>query len=66
MDAAVAEIREAADLGATIIELRIDFLKDMDLQDTAPTLTSLLKACKGAGVPSLVTFRPAWEGWASN
>ena len=65
VDAAISEINEAADLGATIVELRIDFLKDIDLSHPAPTLTSLLKACEAANVPALVTFRPAWEGWVS-
>jgi 3-dehydroquinate dehydratase len=46
-----------------VIELRIDFLKDLDLRNPEPVLTRLLDACKAANLPPIVTFRPAWEGW---
>ncbi|BDA45169.1 3-dehydroquinate dehydratase [Coccomyxa sp. Obi] len=61
LDAALIEIREAADIGADVLELRVDFLKDMDLYDPAPSLKRLLEGCEAAGLPAIVTFRPAWE-----
>lgn len=64
-DAAVTEIREAADFGADVVELRIDFLKDINLLNPAPTLKRLLDACKAVKLPAIITFRPAWEGCAS-
>ena len=50
------EAQEAVQAGATIVELRIDFLKhfepELDLQQ-------LLAECP---LPCIVTYRPAWEG----
>jgi 3-dehydroquinate dehydratase/shikimate dehydrogenase len=67
--AALAEIKEAAAAGATAIELRLDFLADLmesdaeaGTPDPAPALRTLLAATAGAGLPAIVTFRPAWEG----
>jgi 3-dehydroquinate dehydratase/shikimate dehydrogenase len=64
---AVAEIAEAGGAGATAVELRLDFLTDlMDGGDSggdpAPALRTLLAAASRAGLPAIVTFRPAWEG----
>lgn len=65
VDGAVTEIREAADFGADIVELRLDFLKDLDLLDPKSTLKRLLGACDAYKLPAIVTFRPEWEGYAS-
>jgi 3-dehydroquinate dehydratase/shikimate dehydrogenase len=56
VDAFLAEIQEAAASGVDIIELRLDFIKDFD---TARDLERILKACP---LPSIVTYRPKWEG----
>lgn len=61
LDAALIEIREAADIGADVVELRIDFLKDLNLYEPAPSLKGLLEGCQAAGLPAIVTFRPDWE-----
>lgn len=61
LDAALIEIREAADIGADVVELRIDFLKDLNLYEPAPSLKRLLEGCQAAGLPAIVTFRPDWE-----
>ncbi|KAK9906781.1 hypothetical protein WJX75_007923 [Coccomyxa subellipsoidea] len=61
-DAAVTEIREAEQFGADVVELRLDFLKDINLLDPAPTLKRLLDACEAVKLPAIITFRPAWEG----
>jgi 3-dehydroquinate dehydratase len=65
LEGQLEEIKEAAEFGADTVELRIDFLKDLDLMNPKPTLTALLDACKAAGLQALVTFRPEWEGCVS-
>ncbi len=65
MNGAIAEIREVADFGADVVELRIDFLKDIDLFNPAAFLNPLLDACNAVRLPAIVTFRPNWEGCAS-
>ncbi|BDA46464.1 probable shikimate dehydrogenase (NADP(+)) at C-terminar half [Coccomyxa sp. Obi] len=62
VDGAVTEIREAAEFGADVVELRLDFLKGIDLLDPKATLKRLLGACDAYKLPAIVTFRPAWEG----
>jgi 3-dehydroquinate dehydratase/shikimate dehydrogenase len=62
LPAALKEIDEAAACGAEVVELRLDFLKDLDLLSPGPTLKTLLDACKAVQLPAIVTFRPAWEG----
>ncbi|EIE21050.1 aldolase [Coccomyxa subellipsoidea C-169] len=62
VDGALAEIGEAAHLGADLVELRLDFLTDIDLLDPTPMLERMLGACETALLPALVTFRPMWEG----
>ena len=62
LEGQLAEIQEAAEAGADVIELRIDFLKDLDLLNPEPVLTKLLDACTAANLPPIVTFRPSWEG----
>lgn len=59
---ALEEIKQAASYGADLVELRLDFLKDLDLVNPRPTLNALLDACKAAGLQAIVTFRPEWEG----
>ncbi len=64
VDGALAEIGEAAHLGADLVELRLDFLTDINLLDPTPMLERMLGACETALLPALVTFRPTWEGCA--
>jgi len=54
--------QEAKAAGATAVELRLDFLTDLDTADPRPVLATLLAGCARAGLPAVVTFRPAWEG----
>lgn len=56
------DIELAKSLGAEVVELRLDFLKDLDLENPKPQLQQQLDACKQAGLQAIVTFRPAWEG----
>ena len=51
-DQAIAEMQEARRLGADLCELRIDYLKDPDLE----------KILKARPLPVLATVRPKWEG----
>jgi len=60
LEAAVAEVAEAAALGADIVELRADFVEGLAAGDGA--LKALLEACAAAGKPAIVTCRPTWEG----
>ena len=53
---ALEDIDQAVLDGADIVELRIDFLKNLH---AARDLQVLLKACP---VPCIVTYRPSWEG----
>ena len=53
---ALEDIDRAVLDGADIVELRIDFLKNLH---AARDLQLLLKACP---VPCIVTYRPSWEG----
>jgi len=50
------EMAEAVEAGAQIIELRLDFLANLN---PARDLPKLVAACP---VPAIVTFRPKWEG----
>ncbi len=52
----LAEIGEATAAGVDLLELRLDFLKDLDV---SRDLEEIMKACT---IPYIVTFRPAWEG----
>lgn len=63
VDGMLKEIGEAAALQADLVELRLDFLQDLSEPGTA--LTTLLKACNAANLPSIVTYRPNWEGCAT-
>lgn len=55
---ALSEIEEAEKSGADIIELRLDFIKDIK-DSPAETVEALMKKCTK---PYIVTFRPVWEG----
>ena len=48
-----------------MVELRLDYLRDMDFQDPEPALTSLLDACEAAALPCIITLRPTWDGCAA-
>lgn len=66
MEAALKEIEEAHALGADAIELRLDFLQDLDLKDPAPVLKPLLTKCKKLDRPAIATLRPEWEGYGAS
>ena len=56
VEEALAEIVEAVDGGADIVELRVDFIDGLDAPVDIP---KMLAAC---AVPCIVTYRPTWEG----
>ena len=56
VDEALKEIDRAVFGGADIVELRIDFLKNLQVERH---LRVLLETCP---VPCIVTYRPKWEG----
>jgi len=56
VDEALSEIVEAVEGGADIVELRVDFIDDLDAPVDVP---KMLAACS---VPCIVTYRPTWEG----
>ena len=62
VEAACKEIEEACELGADAIELRLDFLQDLEMNDPGPVLKTLLAKCKDLKRPAIVTLRPEWEG----
>lgn len=51
----LAEAEEALAAGASIVELRVDFLEWLD---AAVDLPRLLAGCP---LPAIVTYRPDWE-----
>lgn len=53
---AIAELREAFACGADIVELRLDFLMDLDVEKH---IVRLLAASR---LPVIATCRPEWEG----
>jgi 3-dehydroquinate dehydratase len=56
VDGMKTEIKEAEAGGADIVELRLDFLKNLN---PVADVRALLDACS---VPAIVTLRPKWEG----
>ena len=56
VEEALAEIVEAVEGGADIVELRVDFIDGLDAPVDIP---KMLAAC---AVPCIVTYRPTWEG----
>eukprot|EP00884_Botryococcus_braunii_P011164 jgi/Botrbrau1/20048/Bobra.200_1s0053.1 len=59
---AVKEIQEAAELGADLVELRLDYLEDLDLKSPEEALETLYQACEDSDVLPITTFRPKYEG----
>jgi len=57
------EISEAKSAGAQVVELRLDYLEDLDLEDPLPALEKLLGSCRTQRISAIVTLRPAWEGY---
>lgn len=56
VEGAIAEFREAFSTGADIVELRMDFLTDLDPEKD---IRRLLTASR---LPVIMTCRPDWEG----
>jgi hypothetical protein len=56
VEAFIAEIQEAAASGVDIIELRLDFLTDLDPE---LHLQRIISSCP---LPYIITYRPVWEG----
>lgn len=53
---ALEEIEQIAKGGADIVELRLDFLTDLNAEKDIPALLS------SSRLPAIVTYRPVWEG----
>lgn len=58
VEEALSTIEAGNTSGADLLELRLDFYRDFDVQQH---LKLLMAACK---LPYIVTFRPDWEGCA--
>lgn len=56
------EIQEAKEAGADVIELRLDYLKDLNAEAPEEGLKKLIDTSKAVGLPAIVTLRPVWEG----
>lgn len=52
----IAEMKEAIQNGADIVEIRLDFIQDLDAAGDIPRLV------QASDLPCIVTFRPSWEG----
>ena len=63
VDKAVGEVKTAGTSGATAVEIRLDFYRDLHLQNPAAQIQRLLDACREAGLASVFTCRPDWEGY---
>lgn len=50
---------ECKSLGADLVEIRLDFLKDLPSLSILKELSELRKTL---GLPVIITFRPVWEG----
>ena len=59
MPGALDEIKQAAAAGADVIELRADYLTELNAETDVRTL---LDACAAVGLPAIFTYRPTWEG----
>lgn len=57
-DQAIIEIRQIAEAGADLIELRLDMLNDFNVEQHLQQLLAT------TNVPKVVTLRPVWEGSA--
>ena len=56
VDGMLAEAQEAVANGATIVELRLDYLERFAPDTDLPRLLALCP------LPAIVTYRPTWEG----
>ena len=65
LEGALREVQQAAGAGADVVELRLDYLRDMNFLEPERHLAALLEACEGAGLPCIITLRPTWEGCAA-
>lgn len=52
----LSEIMEAVAAGVDVVELRLDFIKEFDVESD---LQKIMLACP---IPYIVTYRPKWEG----
>ena len=57
-DQACRDIRQAVEVGAELIELRLDYLAE----PTADAVKAVVDRARGTGRPIIVTCRPDWEG----
>eukprot|EP00899_Mesostigma_viride_P021194 jgi/Mesvir1/29076/Mv18382-RA.1 len=58
VDDVAAQIRQAADAGADLVEIRLDHIAGFDAAADLPVLLSSKVRC----LPAIVTYRPDWEG----
>ena len=65
LEGALQEVRDAAAAKADVVELRLDYLRDMNFLEPEGHLSALLEACEGVGLPCIVTLRPTWEGYVT-
>ncbi|XP_050225733.1 bifunctional 3-dehydroquinate dehydratase/shikimate dehydrogenase, chloroplastic-like [Mercurialis annua] len=56
VDQMLVQIRKAKELGADIVEIRVDFLDNFNCRQDLEVLI------KQSVLPTLVTYRPKWEG----
>ncbi|GAB2228905.1 hypothetical protein Droror1_Dr00023039 [Drosera rotundifolia] len=56
VDQMMIEMRRAKDIGADVVEIRLDCLKSFSPSQDLPVLI------KQSPLPTLVTYRPIWEG----
>ena len=56
------EVAQASTAGASAVEVRLDFCRDLDLDHPAAQLQSLIDACRQQQLVSVLTCRPSWEG----
>ncbi|KAK6915504.1 Shikimate dehydrogenase substrate binding, N-terminal [Dillenia turbinata] len=56
VDQMVIQMRKAKELGADLVEVRVDYLKNFS---PSQDLEILIKQCP---LPTLITYRPKWEG----
>ncbi|KAK6911476.1 Shikimate dehydrogenase substrate binding, N-terminal [Dillenia turbinata] len=56
VDRMLIQMRKAKELGADLVEVRVDYLKNFS---PSQDLEILIKQCP---LPTLITFRPKWEG----
>lgn len=59
---ACSQITAAGQAGASAIEVRLDFYKDLRISNPDDQLQQLVKACHEAGLSSVFTCRAGWEG----